>query len=242
MQKFAMTMQVMAAAMMMLVAQASFAQDGVRTERVRFQSGQSGAVIKDSIRGYESVSYLLDAQAGQVMRVSLKPSNLATYFNIYQPGRGPGDQALAVSDNIGPMVPDLNEFNAVLPVTGTYTISVYMFRSAARRNERSRYTLDVGISAAGAATQLPAVRDYYADGLEGGPDFWEVTGVSGGDLLNLRQGPSTGARVVARLANGTTLRNQGCRMSGGQRWCRVETVDGGIVSGWVAGRFLREGG
>jgi hypothetical protein len=235
-------MRFLAAVIMIFAAQPSLAQDGVRTERVRFQSGKAGVIIKGSIIGYETVSYLLDARAGQVMRVSLQPSNLATYFNVYQPGRGPGDQALATSDGDGPMVPDINEFNGVLPVTGTYTISVYMFRSAARRNERSRFTLDVGISPRSVATQLPAPRDDYADGMDGGPDFWEVTGVRSGDFLNLRQGPTTGARIVARLGNGTTLRNRGCLMSGGQRWCRVETVNGGIVYGWVAGRFLREGG
>ncbi|MEZ5811619.1 MAG: SH3 domain-containing protein [Rhizobiaceae bacterium] len=220
----------------------AFAQSDMRTERVRFNAGRSGTTIQDRIRGYESVLYLIDARAGQTMNVSLNPSNGATYFNVYAPGRGPGDEALATGDTTGPMVPDLNRFNGVLPQTGTYTISVYLFRSAARRNERSNYTLDISISAGGTATQLPEVDDDYADGLEGGPDFWEVTGVSAGDELNLRRRPSTGTRILARLPNGTVLRNQGCRMTGGQRWCRVETTDGSRIVGWVAGRYLRESG
>jgi hypothetical protein len=45
--------------------------------------------------------------------------------------------------------------------------------------------------------------------------------------------------VIGALDNGETLRNLGCRMSGEERWCRVETP-GGAQQGWVAGRFLRE--
>lgn len=223
-------------------AVAGLAQDDMRTERVRFAAGRSGTTIQDSIRGYESVLYLIDARAGQVMNVSLNPSNTATYFNVYAPGRRPGDEALATGSLTGPMVPELNRFTGALPQTGTYAISVYLYRSAARRNETSRYTLDISISARGAATQLPTVSDDYADGLEGGPDFWQVTGVTAGDALNLRRRPSTGAGILARLPNGTVLRNDGCRMSGGQRWCRVETTDGSRILGWVAGRYLRESG
>jgi hypothetical protein len=64
-----------------------------------------------------------------------------------------------------------------------------------------------------------------------------VTGVSAGDRLNMRAGPSTSEIVTATFANGTKLRNRGCRMSGGQRWCKVEMLQQG---GWVAGRYLRE--
>ncbi len=96
-------------------------------------------------------------------------------------------------------------------------------------------------TAARAEEALPPVQDDYADGLEGGPDFWEVTGVSAGDMLNLRARPSAKARILLRFRNGTALRNGGCRMFGGQRWCRVTTVRGPDATGWVAGRYLREG-
>jgi hypothetical protein len=43
------------------------------------------------------------AEAGQTMTVTLKPSRLSTYFNVYEPGRAPGDEALAVSEMTGPM-------------------------------------------------------------------------------------------------------------------------------------------
>ena len=119
-----------------------FASDIVE-KTVRFSAGASGTVINDQIVGYESISYLIGAGAGQVMTVRLQPTNNATYFNIYGPGKGPGDEAIANSSLDGPMVPDINQFSAVLPANGQYTISVYMMRSAARRDERSRYALDI---------------------------------------------------------------------------------------------------
>jgi hypothetical protein len=82
----------------------------VRTETVRFKAGQSGTSIKGRIVGYGSVSYLLGAEAGQTMSITLKPANLATYFNVYEPGKGPGDQALANSGMTGPMTPRHGEY------------------------------------------------------------------------------------------------------------------------------------
>jgi hypothetical protein len=217
------------------------ARDGVRTREIRFAAGKSGTTIRGTIRGSESVSYTVGAEAGQVMSVRLKPSNRATYFNVYEPGRGPGDQALAVSEMTGPMVPETNRFEARLPASGIYTVSVYLYRAAARRNERSTYRLDVSISPLGKAEQLSPVQADFADGLQGGPDFWRVTGVPRGDTLNMRRGPSAAEPIVMRFDNGAILRNRGCRMNEGQRWCKVEKPDTPAEAGWVAGRYLREG-
>ncbi|MCV2868470.1 SH3 domain-containing protein [Defluviimonas sp. WL0002] len=169
------------------------------------------------------------------MTISLAPSNLATYFNVYAPGSGPGDQAIANSGLTGANVPDLNRFDGMLETSGEYTISVYMMRSAARRNEVSDYTLDVAIT----GETGPVVTGDYADGLQGGPDYYAVQTTGGG--LNLRAGPSAGAGLVAKLANGTQLRNLGCRMTEGRRWCRVATLADPGYEGWAAGDFLVEG-
>jgi uncharacterized protein YgiM (DUF1202 family) len=80
----------------------------------------------------------------------------------------------------------------------------------------------------------------FADGLAGGPDFWEVAGVTAGDTLNLRAGPSAHERVLGELGNGSILRNLGCKMADGQRWCRVARPEDTRSEGWVAGRYLRE--
>jgi hypothetical protein len=212
------------------------AQDGIRTEQVRFPAGTSGTTVRGTITGRDAVAYQVGAEAGQTMTVRLEASNLATYFNVYAPGSGPGDEALAIGGQTGPMMPDLNRFEATLPLSGTYTISVYMMRSAARRGERSDYTLEISIT--GATGEI--VQGDFADGLAGGPDFFEVRTARGG-MLNLRSAPSTAASVVTRLASGTTVRNLGCRMAEGRRWCRVATPADPGVEGWAAGDFLVEG-
>jgi hypothetical protein len=143
----------------------------IRTEQVRFKPGANSTAIKGSISGYESVSYKVGAESGQRMRVTLSPSNTATYFNLNAPGKGPGDQAVANSGITGAGVPELNRFDGRLSASGEYTISVYMMRSAARRNERSRYTLEVGVTGASGGI----VEGDFADGLAGGPDFYRVS-------------------------------------------------------------------
>ncbi len=91
-----------------------------------------------------------------------------------------------------------------------------------------------------------------------GPDFFAVRDVGAGNVLNIRAEPNAKARKVGTIpADGACLRNLGCR--GGltlqefttltpeqqakrqrenPRWCRIEYQG---VTGWVAGRYLREG-
>jgi Bacterial SH3 domain len=204
------------------------AQD-IRRERVEFRSGASGATLAGSIAGDAIVDYVLDARAGQRMQVDLTTSNPSLYFNVIAPG---ADSAMFVGSVEGA------HFAGALPASGEQVIRVYLMRNAARRGEKAEYSLNVEIGGAAAGAPVPAPADDFADGLAGGPDFWEVTGLEAGGTLNLRGAPSTGDAVLARLPAGEVVRNRGCRMAGGQRWCEVVRQDGG--SGWVAGRYLRE--
>lgn len=115
-------------------------------------------------------------------------------------------------------------------------------RNAARRGETANYQLTISVENGQAQrpTTLPSgpVAPNFADGLEGGPDFWSVEGLSGGDTLNIRSGPSTGNSIIGTVQNGDVLRNLGCTMNGSTRWCQVETQRG--QRGWVAGRYLHE--
>jgi hypothetical protein len=77
--------------------------DEIRNVDVRFTAGTSQAALTDAIVGYNSVLYRVGAEAGQTMRVTLSASNGATYFNVYAPGRGPGDEALATGQNTQPL-------------------------------------------------------------------------------------------------------------------------------------------
>jgi len=89
-----------------------------------------------------------------------------------------------------------------------------------------------------------------------GPDFFRVSGIARGHVLNLRAEAGAGAAVIARMPYNTDgLRNLGCK--GGftfaqwqkaspaererarhRRWCKVEYLG---KQGWAAGWFLAEG-
>ncbi len=91
-----------------------------------------------------------------------------------------------------------------------------------------------------------------------GPDFYRVTGVADDDVLNIRARPDSHAEKLGEIPpDGTCLRNLGCqggltfqeftelskarqaaRLKENPRWCRIEYQG---VTGWVAGRYLREG-
>ncbi|MCZ0963118.1 SH3 domain-containing protein [Paracoccus benzoatiresistens] len=210
------------------------AQDPVRREAVQFAAGTTGTRIKANVAGRETVLYTLAAEAGQRMQISLSSGNTATYFNVYEPGRGLGDEALAGGNLTGPYMPDINRFDGVLPTSGTYTISVYLYRNAARRGEAAEYTLDISIE----GDRAEVVKGDFADGLQGGPDYWRVRAGQG---LKLRADPSTGAAVLMTLPDGIEVRNLGCRTAEARRWCRVATLADPGVEGWAAGDFLVEG-
>ncbi|WP_245723447.1 SH3 domain-containing protein [Lutimaribacter saemankumensis] len=216
--------QLFACAFTLACVQIAAAQQAI-VERIQFPAGQSGTTINASLTGYESVEYLLGARAGQRMVVEMFPSNPSTYFNIFAPGNRPGQGAamyVAATNGL--------RFDGVLPSNGDYRVQVFINRNAARRNESTNYTLNVRIGGA-------APSQDFADGLSGGPDFWEVFGVS--QSLNVRAAPSTNAQVVMGLLNGTVVRNMGCRRSEGRVWCQVSQVGGG-VTGWAASQYLRE--
>jgi uncharacterized protein YraI len=78
------------------------------------------------------------------------------------------------------------------------------------------------------------------DGLDGGPDYWAVRGLPPGDRLNVRRDASAASPALATLGEGEVVRNLGCRMNGAARWCRIRSTTGMDVTGWVAGRYLRE--
>ncbi len=77
------------------------------------------------------------------------------------------------------------------------------------------------------ATAAPAAPE------NGGPRNWQVIGT-----LNLRERPSTSAKIVARYAPGTILDNLGCQRAQGRHWCDVQQLGGG-PRGYVAAEYLR---
>lgn len=208
----------------------SSTQAASQTEEVKFAAGQSSATIRGSLKGYDTNRYLLAARAGQMMSIHMSPSNLACYFNLIAPN---AESAVFMGETVG------SDYSGKLRVSGQYHVEVYLMRSAARRNEICNYSIRFEIVDGQAASGTTTQPD-FADGLAGGPDYWEVAGVAAGDTLNLRSEPSTSGSVILKLDNGAVLRNKGCRMTGSTRWCQVQLTGDADAVGWAAGRYLRE--
>lgn len=206
----------------------SFAQDS-RTETVKFKRGASSTSIEDSITGYEGVTYVVGVSAGQRMSVELDTDNTGNYFNITAPG---ASEALYNGSIDG------NSTSFAIPSSGNYKIDVYLMRNAARRGETANYDLTISVEGKAAAQAPSKPAPDFADSLAGGPDFWQVHGLSRGDTLNVRASAASGAAVVGVLDEGDVIRNLGCKMNGSTRWCRIE-ADAGL-SGWVSGKYLHE--
>ncbi|EKF59098.1 Gifsy-1 prophage protein [Agrobacterium albertimagni AOL15] len=198
-----------------------------RSVRVEFGRSQSSTVIRGTVRGYDGASYRINVRGSQRLAVTMNSSNSSNYFNILGPS---GGEALFNGSISGDFA------DIIVPTSGDYVVQVYLMRNAARRNEQARFTLRIEVT--GGRPITPPSPD-FADGLSGGPDFFEVAGIARGDALNIRTRPSAQSPIVTRVVNGEILRNGGCRMTGQTRWCRVSRPDGSNA-GWAAGRFLIE--
>jgi uncharacterized protein YraI len=91
---------------------------------------------------------------------------------------------------------------------------------------------------------------------DGGPDYWAVTGIAVGFVLDIFAEPSTDSPKLGAIpSDGKKLQNLGCiheptyqewlamseeeRMQAAERrWCRIRYQG---VTGWVRGKFLKEG-
>lgn len=134
-------LSLLAVSLSVVAPSAGFARDDIRVERVRFAHGASSAVVEDSITGDETVDYVLGARKGQTAKISMATDNGANYFNILAPGE---NEVALFNSSMGE-----NRFEGVLPESGDYKIRVYLMRSAARRNEKASYRLEMAVAGAG---------------------------------------------------------------------------------------------
>jgi hypothetical protein len=118
----------------LLFSAPAWAED-TRTERVQFHKGANSATVQGTIKGYDSVDYVLGARKGQSMNVSMSTDNTANYFNILAPGKT--DEAMFIGSTSG------NQYEGTLPASGDYKVRVYLMRSAARRDEVAKYRLEM---------------------------------------------------------------------------------------------------
>ncbi|KAB1069443.1 DNA breaking-rejoining protein [Tamlana haliotis] len=111
---------------------------GIKKEVVKFEEGKFSTIIENSLKGEQTVDYTVNVKKGQSLNVSMATDNTANYFNIMEPE----EEYVAIFNG---SVED-NMFEDELQETGDYTIRVYLMRSAARRNEKANYKLEIIVS------------------------------------------------------------------------------------------------
>lgn len=99
----------------------------------------SAATVKGTVKGDQTVDYVLRAKAGQTQVVTMKTNHAANDFNVLPPGSE--NEAIYIGQIDG------NAFTGTLPADGDDKVRVYLMCSAARRGETAGYTLEVGIMA-----------------------------------------------------------------------------------------------
>ncbi len=116
---------------------------GAREERVQFKPGTDSTTIRGTVKGDDFVVYKLNARDGQFLTVSMTTDNESSDFNIYIPGRGPGDEALFASAQSSAG----RQYTGQLYKTGDHSISVFLNRNAARSGQKANYSLSIRVTA-----------------------------------------------------------------------------------------------
>lgn len=194
---------------------------------IQFAPGKSSARVNGVVTGNGVTEYTLGAKRGQVMSVTLSGGRLTTYFNVTPPG---GDGSAMFNGSVSG-----TSFSATLPRDGTYLVTVYQMGAAAESGTATAFTLDIAIKGGAQASS-------GASSEGGGRVAWgyaTVAGLTAGDTLNVRSGPSTKSAVVARFGEGRLVQILHCKQSGGQDWCEIAAHSDAGTRDWAAGRYLK---
>lgn len=105
--------------------------EATRTVTVRFARGADSATQQGRIRGYDTVDYVLGARQGQRLTATLRATNSSTYFTVLPPGDPTAPEGGATTKS----------YSGVLTASGDWRVRVFLMRNAARRGERTDYTL-----------------------------------------------------------------------------------------------------
>jgi hypothetical protein len=196
---------------------------GARAERVEPVDLAAGAVaISDSFSGNDAITYQFETERGRRMAVTLTATNPATHFNIYAPGTGPGEAPMFNGAREG------SRYTGTLPFKGTYSVQVYLFRSAAQFGQKTEFTLNITPDGARSATT-----GYITGGPNGQPAFWKID-VEG--ALKIHATPSLSTPAELALPGGTIVHNRGCSEIDGIPWCQIEQPGG--ITGWAIATYL----
>lgn len=137
-----MKMRVLLTAAALLGAAMPVLADKTHIEHVAFAKGKSSTVVSGKVSGGDTALYRVHAKAGQYLRVSLVPDKESADFNVYVPGRGPGDEAWFVSATAGAG----RKFTGKVEKTGEQTVTVFLNRAAGRKGATANFKLHVGVT------------------------------------------------------------------------------------------------
>lgn len=157
----------------------------IETKSISIPAGKSSVSVKGSIKGYQTIDYILDASEGNELTVTMKTTLLSNYFNILAPGAT--DEAMFNSSFSA-----TNSFKSILSQSGKYRIRVYMMRSDARRNKSASFTLQI---------MLKPAKDASADAKVEGTPF-NATGQLQYAVGNAQMGSAMANFGVIRNGNG----------------------------------------
>jgi len=113
------------------------ASSQIITKKIIFPAGKPSTVIKDTVKGRQTIDYEVTAKNGMVMSAIMKTNHTAAYFNVLPPGSK--GEAIFIGSTEG------NNYSGTTSVAGTYKIRVYMMASAGRRNETAPFSLHIGL-------------------------------------------------------------------------------------------------
>lgn len=136
-----MNLRIITSVIALMASLSALAKDP-KVVRVEFKPGASEAALSGQITGEESILYKLNARDGQFLTVSLTTEAPSADFNIFIPGRGPGDEALFASA----MAPK-KEYVGQLYKNGDHSISVFLNRNAARKGVTAKFDISIKVTA-----------------------------------------------------------------------------------------------
>lgn len=212
---------IICAALLVVAGAPCWAQQATR---ISFVPGASEAKVEGKVTGHDHRDYIVEAQGGQAMVVTLTVTgtngNGTAYFNILPAGQDYGGPYVGSTD-------DDREADITVPSDGDWTIRVYLMGNDRDAGKTVDFRLHVGLSE---ENQSPMVAE---------EDFFIVNLSSPSGVLNIRAMPGVDGKQIGTVKNGSVLQNVGgCVIQGGEQWCAVRSI-ADDARGWVAGRFLR---
>lgn len=136
----------LAVAVSFLLATTSVAIAQVATTTVAFAKGKSSAAVSGTLKGDQIRDYVVRANAGQTMKVTLTGSPIV-FFNVLPPGSN--DEAIFVGSSDG------STFSGTLGASGAYKVRVYQMRATARTGKAGSYAVTIGVTGGASAPPRP---------------------------------------------------------------------------------------